>query len=272
MIRRCALILACLVPVARAPADLWVTFWDDSAGNQFYLASPVDGSLELIGVGSPPPPSTEQIIGLDFASSDVLLGATIANLVQIDTSSLAIEELSTIGGQALGSAVAVAPDGDFIAAFQIDLFGPGTNILLIDPESFNTTDSTAVAINTLAADFRSDGVLVGIENEANDLWTMDPFTGDLGFIGHIDGIEGIVSDMAASPHGDAWVITAESVGDETINRLYELDPFTGDASLVGVFDVPPDQVVGGIAYIPAPPAAGAVLLGLALATHLRRTR
>jgi len=270
MKRTRSLIFACLLSTTAAHAELWVATSGFEASD-FYLASPVDASLDFIGT-SGRVDSGALINGLDFASPDVLFGTTPFWLLDIDPGSLAVDELAGLSGQAFGAGLAVAPDADFLAVLQLDLFSGGTDILVFDAETFDITEITPLPFETFAADFRSDGVLVGIEDETNDLWTIDPFTGEVGFIGEIQGIEGIVSDMAASPHGDAWVITAESVGDETINRLYELDPFTGDASLVGVFDVPPDQVVGGIAFIPAPSAAGVLLFGVALATHAHRTR
>jgi hypothetical protein len=122
--------------------------------------------------------------------------------------------------------------------------------------------------------WRSDGMLVGIEDFSNSLKTIDPTTAAVANLAGLGFTAGAVGGMTADPLSGLDYFATGLTG---TSSLYTFDPFLGTNSLVGAFGGLQDPTQNGVSGIAATPSTvpepGTLgLLGMGLVGLVLRRR
>jgi len=223
-----------------------------------YAASKEDAGVTLLGETTP---NSLDITGMDFGAADLWI-ATSGFLYRTDVNGFEAEVFATLGGQAIGLAAAVTPDGSAVLGMQFDLFSGLSNILAFDVLSGKSISSVELEQSVRTIDFGVDGGLVGIGSDNESVWSIDLDSGSTALLAELAGLEGTVTDMTLSSRGGFL-----NTQDGPVGRLYSLDPMTFETNLIGKYS---EDFIGAVSFVP-PPCSG-VVLGLLAWRAQRRTR
>ncbi|MFG0306951.1 MAG: hypothetical protein ACF8Q5_12145 [Phycisphaerales bacterium JB040] len=210
--------------------------------------------------------------GMLYAITDGISG----QLLQIDPGDWSA---NPVGGLGAGFTFegGLAFDGAGHAIGGSRLAGGGRGLFEIDLATGSightiVLDRTAADLNGLH--FRDDGVLVGIDGDANEFVSVDLVTGEVTTIAAlITPDAGSVGGLTAL--GDVgYYVTAGTVsGSDGDNALYRIDLHTGSQTRIGTLgpDAGSGFGIGGLVGV-VPTPGGAALLGLGglIATRRRR--
>lgn len=260
--------LAGAITLATAGPALAALFAIGRDSGNLYQVSTVDAALELIGN------TGLQLGSLEMSPSGRLYGFTtgaLPALYEIDPNTAAPTLVGPLGGAlfVFEGGLAFGPDGTAYASNM----GEETNDWLF---SLNPLTGLAAAIAPLAGShdinglaWRSDGLLVGLDNAINALVTIHPTTGATAVLRDLsplnrDGASILGANGGMAVLGGVGYFATAAAG-ATIpgsSELYSFNLFTGETQRVGAFSPAlTGKGIGGLAA-PEPAALLAVLMGM----------
>ena len=252
-----------LAPVSSLRAQLvGVEF---NTGN-FYSISTTDGSLQLIG-----DTDIDNIGSLEFNPQDGFLygfttgEAKLTNLYRFTISpafdAVTAELVGPLGLSTFEGALAFSPSGGLFAV------NGGATVPALLSLDISTGDATVIDffadrhdINGLG--WRSDGLLIGLDNTDDALLAIDPITAGVTVIDQVGAAVGSVGGMAMGEAGNFFVTAGPLATDPGSNSLYSFDPFTGDHVFIASYE---NQILAngfsGLAFVPEPATLALLSLG-----------
>lgn len=267
--KRIAVCVALFMGGASARADLLLAVDYDSG--DLFSVSTTNAVLSLVAHTG-----VAHLGALEFAPDGQLYGFTTgatAALFRINPVSGSTVMVGALGRFVYEGGLAFAPDGtaygvspgnsDHPQLFTINL---ATGATTLGPLMSNPPHD----ISGLA--WRSDGMLIGLDDDTNALVTINPTTGATTQLGALNTAVGAVGGMASNGSSGYLATGGPLAPYPGSNQLYSFDLFTGASSLIGTFAPPPvESGIGGLALlIPAPGAAALGLLGLPMIPLRRR--
>ncbi len=242
---------------------LWAT--DDNG--ELYSLSTSSATLTPVG-------NTGQglVADITFGPNDLLYGFSAGASPGLYTINPATAAATVIGPLGLSfayeGALAFAPNGT--------LYGGNANNSTADTLfTINPSTGAASTIGTLSGTHdingmvvRSDGMLVGLDDDGNSLLVINPTTLSYSTLAVLPFSVGNVGGMTMVG-STGYFATANSSGTDS---LYSFDPFSGVYSPIGSFTpVPGNDGISGLAAMPVPePATWALLLILTATLALAR--
>jgi len=265
-----ALSVAAFAPTALAAAqDLLgiANNFDVPDSNDLYAVSTENASMELLGQITPrfEPP----LISLERAPNGTYFGTTIHYVMTVDLGAGTAEEFFFAGDESyFVSGLDFSPTGfGYVTTVPFAGGGP-THFNVFNPDTGEIIESGNIQdLDVWEVAFRPDGVLLGFDNATNDVWQIDPFTGDVEFMFSL--APGIGDVLAMTTFGDeSFLLGWEGFDPDAPRKLYDFDLYTGETTLIGQID--PNALVLGLALVPSP--SGAALMALAGVALARRRR
>lgn len=226
------------------------------ANGDLYRISTVNAAVSLIG--------STQIQGLgslEFAPDGRLFAVSTGSspsLYQINPSTAAATPIGSLNLDfVFEGGLAFAPNGTAYAVNSGNAGLPG--LFTVNLTTGNATLVGVISggnrdINGLG--WRSDGMLVGLDDFSNSLLAIDPANAASSLIKHLTPAVGGVGGMALVS-GEAYFNTAGPGG--TVpgsDELYSFDPFTGNYTLVG--SLAPTITADGISGLALAPTTSSV--------------
>jgi hypothetical protein len=261
--------VAALLTADGSQADLLgiATNPDVPDSNDLYLVSEVDASLEFLGQVTTPP-FFGPLLSLELAPKNMHFGLTIDSIMKVDVDAGTAEKFLFAGTEgSFLSGLDFSPTGFGFATIVPFGVGGYTGFKVFDPDTAEVLGSGGIdGLDFWNVAFRPDGVLLGIDNGTNDVWQIDPFTGDVEFMFSLD--PGVDTVIAMTTLGDQSFLVATDFQPGVPRKLYDFDLYTGETTLIGQID--PDVKLLGLAAVPSP--AAAAVLALAGAVLARRRR
>ena len=252
-----------LAPVAPLRAQLVGVEFNTGT---FYSISTTNGSLQLIG-----DTDINNLGALEFNVQDgFLYGFTTGDAKTTDLyrftissslDSVTAELVGPLGLSAFEGAIAFSPSG---GAYAVN--GGATVPALL---SLDLLTGDATVINSFAdrhdingLGWRSDGVLIGLDNTDDALLAIDPLTAGVTVIDQIGSAVGTVGGMAMGQAGNFFVTAGPLAAIPGSNSLYSFDPFTGDYVFIASYE---NQILAngfsGLAFIPEPATLALLTVG-----------
>ncbi len=273
-INRCGMILAVIVLAPTPSLRAQLVGVEFNTGT-FYSISTTDGSLQLIG-----DTDIANIGALEFNPQDGFLygfttgAAKLTNLYRFTISpsfdAVTAELVGPLGLSIFEGGIAFSPLG---GAFAVN---GGVTVPALLSLDIATGDATLINffadrhdINGLG--WRSDGLLIGLDNTDDALLAIDPITAGVTVIDQVGAAIGSVGGMAMGEAGNFFVTAGPLAADPGSNSLYSFDPFTGDHVFIASYE---NQILAngfsGLAFVPEPATLTMLALG-GLALLRRRT-
>jgi hypothetical protein len=255
---------------SNAFAALWACDWDGG----FYSVNSSNAALSFIGNTG-----ISSLGALEYAPDGTLYGFSAGSsaLYRIDPNTGTSTMIGPLnngfiyeGGLAFGNGVAYGVNqnaNDTPYLFSLNLTtGQATNIGQM---------GTFHDINGLA--WRSDGMLVGIDDNTSSLVVIDPNTAALstlaGLTFSVGGVGGMTTDMSSGVSYFATGRGANIAGVPGTNSLHSFDLYTGTNTFVGNFGPNIAEVgISGLAGSPVPEPGTMILLGVGIAGLALRRR
>lgn len=238
---------------------------DMPKANDLYTVSTENASMQLIGLIIPRPEGPMN--SLELAPNGMYFGATDNIIMKVDPDAGTAEEFLFAGQEGILTGLDFSPAG-FGYVTNSPPGGFETEFKTFDPDTAEVLGAGSIDdLNFLEVAFRSDGILLGIDSDTNDVWQVDPFTGDVEFMFSL--APGIGTVLALTTLGDeSFLLAWEGFEPDSPRKLYDFDLYTGETTLIGQID--PNVSLVGLALVPSP--AGASVLALAGAVIARRRR
>jgi len=264
MVIACGCLLAEGVSVASGQ-NLFGADWDSGI---LYRISEDNASLTAVG-------NTGLVLGsLELYSDGYLYGATTgssAKLYRVDSQTATTSLIGPLGLDfVFEGGLAFDPNGIAYATNEGSASAPKlfrVNMTTGAATLVGLITGGAHDINGLA--WRSDGMLIGLDREANALLTINPATGASSLLRGLTPLVGSVGGMAVLDGQGYFAIAGPMSSDPGSNSLYRFNLFTGEYSLVGSFgSVITGTGIAGLAAIPEP--GSLALLGLASLAFAKR--
>jgi len=226
----------------------------------------------LTAIGSTGVTGTYGFGDIQFAPNGTLYGTTIgpnSALYTINPQTAAATLVGSLGISTYEGALAFAPNGtayglNGLGGLQDELF----TINLATGAATEVASVGSIDVNGLL--YRSDGMLVGIEDYSNSLVVINPQTGNVTTLASLPFSVGDIGGMTMY-NGTGYFATGgtDSTFATGTDSLYSFNPYSGADSLVGSF--PPGIAEPGISGIAgygttnvAPEPGALSLLGLGL--------
>jgi hypothetical protein len=243
----------------------------DFDSGKLYGLSATDASLTLIGNTG-----LMNVADLQFAPNGTLYSFTTGNNPTLYTIDPTTAHATAIGRLGLGlvfvgeGALAFAPDG---TAYGATL---SNSTSLRQLFKINLKTGNATTIGTLGSNhdingmvYRSDGKLIGLDDDTNSLLVIDPTTAVTSLLATVPSTVGGVGGMTVL--GTTGYFSTSGPGGVApgSNSLFSFDLFSGTSTLVGTFaPTITDEGISGIAAEPTtasvPEPATFSVLGIGL--------
>lgn len=265
------LFLLAIVSASPARAQLIGVEYDTG---RFYTISTTDGSFDLIddtgivGIGSIEfNPIDGNVYGFTTGSNSILYRFAISSSLD-EVTPVAIGPL---GVTTFEGGMAFSPNG---TAYAVN---GGVTVPVLLTLNLGTGAATVVSSFSGRHDFaglgwRSDGMLIGLDNTDSALLSINPSNATSSLIDDVGPSIGTVGGMALGSNLGYFVTAGPNALIPGSNSLYSFDLFTGEQFFIADYE---DQMFGsgfsGLTFIPEPATLGLLAFG-GLAMLRRRVR